>query len=61
MKVSELIRLAVKNGCCIKRNGAEHDIWINPKTGGITRIPRHPSKELATGTANRIMKDLGLK
>jgi predicted RNA binding protein YcfA (HicA-like mRNA interferase family) len=61
MKVSELTRLARKKGCKIKRHGAEHDIWINPKTGGTARIPRHQSKEVATGTAHDIMSCLGLK
>jgi predicted RNA binding protein YcfA (HicA-like mRNA interferase family) len=61
MKASELTRLAKKHGCYVKRNGSEHDIWINPKTGVTARIPRHQSKEVATGTAHNIMKDLGLK
>jgi predicted RNA binding protein YcfA (HicA-like mRNA interferase family) len=61
MKVSELTRLAKKYGCHIKRHGSEHDIWINPKTGGTTSIPRHQSKEIPTGTASKIKKDLGLK
>lgn len=61
MKVSEMVRFLKKNGCQIKRSGAEHDIWINPKTGGETTVPRHHSKELSTGTASQILKDLGLK
>ena len=61
MKASELTRLAKKHGCHIKRHGSEHDIWINPKTGGETQIPRHQSKDVRARTANRIMKDLGLK
>ena len=61
MKVGELIRLVKRNECKIKRHGAEHDIWINPKTGKTAAIPRHNNKELTTGTAERIMKDLGLK
>ncbi|MCL2405834.1 MAG: type II toxin-antitoxin system HicA family toxin [Defluviitaleaceae bacterium] len=61
MKVSELTNLAKKHGCYIKRHGAEHDIWVNPKTGNTARIPRHPSKEIATGTMHNIIKDLGLK
>ncbi|MCL2827253.1 MAG: type II toxin-antitoxin system HicA family toxin [Oscillospiraceae bacterium] len=61
MTASELTKLARKNGCQIKRHGSGHDIWINPKTGGTAPIPRHPGKEVATGTAHRIMKDLGLK
>jgi len=61
VKVSELTRLAKKHGCYIKRHGAEHDIWENPKTGLTARIPRHQSKEIASGTARNIIKDLGLK
>jgi predicted RNA binding protein YcfA (HicA-like mRNA interferase family) len=61
MKVSEMIRCIKKEGCKIDRNGSSHDIWMNPKTGGKTSIPRHPSKELAIGTADNILKELNLK
>ncbi|MCL1804891.1 MAG: type II toxin-antitoxin system HicA family toxin [Clostridiales bacterium] len=60
MKVGELIRLARKHGCYIKRHGSEHDIWVSPITGGSASIPRHQSKELGTGIAERIKKILGL-
>jgi len=61
MTVSELLRVLKKQGCCLKRSGANHDIWVNPKTNGESAIPRHSSKEIPTGTANKILKDLGLK
>ena len=61
MKVSELTKLAKKNKCFIKRHGSEHDIWVNPKTGGTVNIPRHHSKEIASGTAQNIIRELGLK
>ena len=61
MTAGEMVRLAKKNGCELVRHGSKHDIWRNPKTGEESRIPRHPSKELPTGTENRIKKDLGLK
>lgn len=61
MKASELTKLAKKYGCKIKRHGSDHDIWINPQTGKTAQIPRHGSKEVATGTAHRIKTDLGLK
>ena len=61
MKAGELVRYIKKQGCIFKRNGSEHEIWINPKTGAEGQIPRHYAKELKTGTANRILKDLGLK
>jgi predicted RNA binding protein YcfA (HicA-like mRNA interferase family) len=61
VKASELTRLAKAKGCYILRHGSEHDIWVNPATGGTAPIPRHHSKEVKTGTAERIMKALGIK
>jgi len=61
MTVSEMIRKIKKQGCKFLRPGSRHDIWINPKNGQTTEIPRHQSKELGTGLANRILSDLGLK
>jgi predicted RNA binding protein YcfA (HicA-like mRNA interferase family) len=56
-----MVRLAKKNGCELVRHGAKHDIWRNLSTGNEEQIPRHQSKELPTGTAERIKKGLGLK
>ncbi len=39
----------------------EHDKWHSNRTGKDIRIPRHGSKEIPTGTANRILRDAGLK
>ena len=61
MKASELTKLAKMHGCYILRHGSEHDIWVNPKIGKTAQIPRHKSKEVRTGTASRIIKDLDLK
>jgi predicted RNA binding protein YcfA (HicA-like mRNA interferase family) len=61
MKAGELVRIIKKRGCRLKRNGSEHEIWINPDTGGEAQVPRHYAKELKTGTVERILKDLGLK
>lgn len=61
MKASEIIRLLKKAGCYIIRNGRNHDIWYSPATGVQFEVPRHKSKELATGTADSILKDAGLK
>ena len=61
MKISEMVRYVKKHGCKLLYHGTRHDVWINPKTGGRTEIPRHRSKELPTGTANQILEDLGLK
>lgn len=46
MKHSELIRALIKAGCLVKRHGASHDVWVNPKTGGFAIVPRHGSKEI---------------
>lgn len=62
MKVSELIKLLRRSGYCyFVEHGAEHDKWHSSLTGKDFRIPRHKSKELPPGTANRILKDAGLK
>ena len=61
VKVSEMTKLAKKRGCYILHHGSKHDEWYSPITGKTAQIPRHKSKEVATGTANKIMTDLGLK
>ncbi len=61
MKVSELLKMLKSNGCYLVMHGKEHDKWYSPATGKHFMIPRHPSKELPKGTANRILKDAGLK
>ena len=61
MRTSELIKVLKENGCYVSRQGTRHDIWFSPKTGKEFLVWRHPSKEIPTGTANRIMKDAGLK
>lgn len=61
MKHSELIRILIKAGCFIKRHGVKHDIWVNPKTGGRTSVPRHGSKEIEKETANSILEGLLIK
>ena len=61
MKVSELIKLLKANGCYLAAHGKEHDKWYSTVTNKHFMLPRHPAKELPTCTANRIMKDAGLK
>ena len=60
MKTSELVKLLKRAGCTFYESGAEHDAWKCPN-GKTIRIPRHGSKEIATGTLHRILKDAGLK
>lgn len=61
MKTSELVRYIKKHGCKLERQGSNHELWINPKTGQRTQVPRHSSHEIPTGTVNNILKALGLK
>jgi mRNA interferase HicA len=41
MKRSSLLRHLRKYGCYLKREGREHSLWINPKTGAVEAVPRH--------------------
>ncbi len=61
-KASEVIKKIKKyTNCYIIRHGAEHDVWFNPDNGRQFTIPRHPSKEIKTGTVESIYKAAGLK
>lgn len=61
MKVSEMKRLLRKSGCRFDHDGGNHEIWYSPMTNKYFPIPRHDSKELATGTADKIKSQAGLK
>lgn len=62
MKVSELIKLISKSRKChFVEHGKEHDRWHSDITGKDFMIPRHSSKEIPTGTVNRILKDAGIR
>ena len=57
MKRRELEKKLRIAGCYLKREGASHSIWINPRTGVTETIPTHPEvKELL---AKKILKSLG--
>ena len=58
MKTNELKRLLRRGGCYRLRKGAEHDIWINPKTGRKAAVPRHEAREVRTGTLKNILDTL---
>lgn len=50
-----------KAGCKFLEHRGEHDYWYSPITGKEIQVPRHPSKEIPIGTANKIKRDAGLK
>ncbi|ETK01038.1 hypothetical protein T230_12870 [Tannerella sp. oral taxon BU063 isolate Cell 1/3] len=59
MKSSELQRLIVKNGWMLLRVSGSH--YIYEKEGRTYPVPFHGSKEMGTGIATRIKKDMNLK
>ena len=56
MKRKDLERKLRVAGCYLKREGASHSLWINPKTGVVEAIPRH--KEIKERLAKKILKRL---
>ncbi len=44
-------------GCYLKREGAEHALWVNPSTGAIEAVPRHT--EIKEPLARKILRTLG--
>ena len=61
MKTSELKKQLRSGGCKQEGEFTEHERWYSPITGKHFAVPRHNSKEVASGTVNRILKDAGLK
>ena len=60
MKTPELLKKLKSGKCELIRNGSRHDIWYSPITGKQFAVPRHKAA-IPPGTANKILKDAGLK
>jgi len=56
VKRSSLLRHLRQHGCVLKREGASHSLWTNPRTGTIEAIPRHA--EVANLLAKKICRNL---
>ena len=56
MKRRDLERKLRIAGCYLKREGAAHSLWINPKTGVVEAVPRHI--EIKEPLAKKILKNL---
>jgi mRNA interferase HicA len=56
MKRRQLLRYLRKHGCHLKREGADHSLWINPANGSQEAVPRHT--EIADLLARKICKKL---
>ncbi len=59
MKRRAFIRELTKAGCYLKRHGKKHDVYVNPKNGQKSPIPRHT--EVKDSLCELIRKQLGLK
>ena len=61
MKYSELEKRLKEAGCYdTKKQANGHPVWYSPITNKKFRLSNHKSKEVATGTLKRILKDAGL-
>jgi predicted RNA binding protein YcfA (HicA-like mRNA interferase family) len=58
MKRRNLEKHLRAHGCTLHHHGSDHDMWINPKNGQQTTIPRHT--EVKTPMAWGICKQLGV-
>jgi len=56
MKRLDLERKLRMAGCYLKREGASHSLWINPKNGVMEAVPRHI--EIKEPLAKKILKNL---
>jgi mRNA interferase HicA len=54
MKRGSLLRHLRKYGCYLKREGREHSLWTNPKTGEVEAVPRHV--EISNKLARKICR-----
>ena len=60
MKLSELLKILRKNNVVFVEHGRSHDKYLSKETGAIIIVPRH-AKEIPKGTAEKILKDAGIK
>lgn len=58
MKRSALLRHLRLHGCFLKREGAAHSLWSNPRTGATEAVPRHT--EIPDLLARKICRGLGI-
>jgi mRNA interferase HicA len=58
VKASELRRWLKKQGCTVIEESRHTRIVLGSK---LSRMPRHPAKEIKTGTLQSILKDFDVK
>lgn len=60
MKFSEFYKLIEKHGWTIKA-GKKHHKYVHPDFDYFIPVGRHPSKEVPTGTLEKMLKQAGIK
>jgi predicted RNA binding protein YcfA (HicA-like mRNA interferase family) len=58
MKRRVLLRHLRRHGCVLKREGGEHSLWTNPRTGEMEAVPRHV--EVPNRLARKICRGLSV-
>ena len=58
MKRGDLLRHLRQHGCYLKREGASHSLWCNPRTGQVEAVPRHT--EIPNSLARKICRGLSV-
>lgn len=58
MKTGALLRHLRHHGCALKREGASHSLWTNPRTGQTEAVPRHT--EIPNLLARKICRGLSV-
>jgi predicted RNA binding protein YcfA (HicA-like mRNA interferase family) len=61
MKVRDLLRLIEQDGWRFRSQEGSHRHFKHPTKPGRVTVAGHPSKEIAPGTLNSILKQAGLK
>ena len=58
MKGTALLKHLRRYGCYLKREGASHSLWANPRTGHVEAVPRHT--EIPNRLARKICRALSV-
>jgi hypothetical protein len=58
MNTGALLRHLRAHGCALKREGAAHSLWTNPRTGQVEAVPRH--REIPDLLARKICRGLSV-
>jgi len=61
MKIRDIMKLVERDGWRVRNQTGSHRQYTHPTKPGRVTIAGHPSKDMAPGTLNAILKQAGLK